>query len=393
MFIRSFKVVCFVFFGLGLLAPLAPAAAQPPTIVVSGAGSPATNGANLQSALANVRSPEGLVKLEPGTYDLGTLSLVMRDGVDVEGSGRDNTTIRSTTGGLPVVFNTGIRSELREVRVENHSLQFANLPAVQISSDFARLSRVDVSTNLGYQGSGILLDACSARLSDVTVTMQPRINDSIVGVYAVGGAPVFENLEVLIKSGGILGTHRGVVLSDSAAIIDELTIVGAPDHDGLSVGVGIEDHSPDVVTSPVLVKIRDAEIMVYTGGLGQQAYAVSVSHNQLELRDSQAEASTSGFWGYTAGLVGTDDTIVTVHGSTLRGTGDGGRGVASGSSIDTSSPTILVHHSVVEGSTGAYDVQDGSISLGASQLIGTRPGGATCANSYDASFSSLNGPC
>jgi hypothetical protein len=390
---RSLKILGFVVVCLGVVLPGGPAAAQPPVVVVSGAGTPAVNGSNLLTALTVVRAPDGLVQLEPGVYDVGTVSVVVPDGVDIAGSGRGVTTIRSATGAVPVVFNPGVHSELRDVRVENHSLQFANQPAVRIASDFVHLSRVDVSVNLGFQGTGILLDACSARLTHVTVAVAPRINDSVIGVYAVGGAPVFEDLEVVIAQGGILGTHRGVVLSDAAATIDGLTVVGATDHDGYSVGVSVEDHSPDVVTEPVLVKIRDADIQMFTDSLGQQAYGVTVSHNHLELRDSKAVATSTSFWTYTAGLVATDDTQVVVYGSTLRGAGDGGRGVISGSAIDTSNPSLVVHHSVVEGSTAAYDRQDGTISFGASQLLGGRPGGVTCANSYDVAFAVLNGPC
>lgn len=382
----------FIFFALLLLIVCLPASAQVPTIVVSGAGAPLVNGANLWNALAAVRSPDGLVKLEPGIYDMGTLSLVMRDGVDIEGSGRDNTTIRSTVGGVPVVFNPGIRSELREVRVENHSLNSVNQPAIRIASNSARVSRVDVSIDLGYQGVGIIIDVASPRLNDVDVFVQPRINDSVAGIFALGGAPTFENLKVVMKSGQATGIQRAVVLSDSAATIDGLTIVGSTDLGGTSTGLSVEEPSPSLVEAPVLAKVRDADIKVHTTGSGVQAFAVAVAHNHLELRDSKVEASSGASWIYSAGLAGSDDGQATVYGSTLLGTGAGGRGATS--TAPAANTVLIVHHSVVDGVVATYDEQAGSISFGASQLVGPRPLlNATCANSYTNLYAVLNGAC
>ncbi len=378
-------------FGLfiGAVCAAPPATAQP-TIVVSGANAPAVNGANLLAALAAVRAPQGLVKLEPGTYEVpGSIS--MRNGVDLEGSGRGTTTIRAVNGSVPVVFNAGVVAELREVRVENSAANSAGLPAILIASSGARLSRVDASLDLAFLG--IVIDQASPRLNDVDILVQPRVGDSAVGLYAVGGAPVIENLRVVFRSGSG-NIHRGVVLADSAATIDALTIVGATDLRGLSVGVAIENPAPDLVVPPVVVKIRDADIRVHTAQLGQQAYAISVAFNHLELHDSRASASTN-LAAFTAGLVGLDGAVVAVHGSVLRGLGDGGRGVWSGVPGDPTSPTLGIHHSRVEGETQVYQRNAGTISFGASQLIGARPAplSAACAHAYDAAYALLNGPC
>lgn len=83
-----------------LLLTSTTATAQIRTILVSPVpGDPVASGTALRNALAGIPSPSAtnrwLVKIEPGTYDVGGgTSLAMRPYVDVEGSGIEATTIR-----------------------------------------------------------------------------------------------------------------------------------------------------------------------------------------------------------------------------------------------------------------------------------------------------------
>ena len=101
------------------------AAAQIRTVLVSPVpGDPVASGTALRNALAGISSPSStnrwLVKIEPGTYDIGTTSLPMRSWVDIEGSGIDATTIRGTVDGTSLVaatINGANNTELRLLTV------------------------------------------------------------------------------------------------------------------------------------------------------------------------------------------------------------------------------------------------------------------------------------
>ncbi len=92
------------------------------TIVVGGAGAPLVNGANFFNAVIGIPAPgpanRWLVKLEPGTYDIGVLTLVLRDYVDIEGSGpwRDGTFIDPGRGSHG--HRLRHRNRLRRLRLE-----------------------------------------------------------------------------------------------------------------------------------------------------------------------------------------------------------------------------------------------------------------------------------
>jgi hypothetical protein len=93
--------------------------AQIRTVLVSPVpGNPVASGTALQSALAGISSPSAtnrwLLKIEPGIYDIQSGSLQMRPWVDVEGSGTNLTTIRST--GTTIIGASD--TELRMLTVE-----------------------------------------------------------------------------------------------------------------------------------------------------------------------------------------------------------------------------------------------------------------------------------
>jgi hypothetical protein len=95
------------------------------TVIVRPLGTPVQNGTALLGALAGITTAAGgnpwLLKLEPGNYDLGATSLVMKPFVDIEGSGENVTKDHGHRPGHQrrrdhqAVSNT----ELRQHTVEN----------------------------------------------------------------------------------------------------------------------------------------------------------------------------------------------------------------------------------------------------------------------------------
>src|SRR5262245_24259753 len=103
------------------------AAAQIRTELVSPVpGDPVASGTALRNKLAAISSPSStnrwLLKIEPGTYDIGTTSLPMRSWVDIEGSGIGATTIQGTVDGSGLTagtINGASNTELRMLTVSS----------------------------------------------------------------------------------------------------------------------------------------------------------------------------------------------------------------------------------------------------------------------------------
>ena len=115
--IRTLVVVLSVFGCLLLNSSVA--SAQIRTVIVSPVpGNPVASGTALQNALAGISAPSEtnrwLLKIEPGTYDMQSNSLQMRPWIDIEGSGINVTTIRSSQTTIRGASN----AELRMLTVE-----------------------------------------------------------------------------------------------------------------------------------------------------------------------------------------------------------------------------------------------------------------------------------
>jgi hypothetical protein len=144
-----------------------------------------------------------LVKILPGSYNLGSQALVMAPGVDIEGSGEENTTISSTAGatsttGTVVGANF---SELRMVRVNNSGVPFARGVFASSVTGF-RVTRVKVVVNQAFTSSemrGIDLRQSSAVLSDVNV-LADGLQTLAIGVANGSGDVVITDSTLLART-------------------------------------------------------------------------------------------------------------------------------------------------------------------------------------------------
>jgi hypothetical protein len=158
------------------------------TIVLDVEGGSSAAGAALLAAVSGITSPSAsnrwLVRLEPGTYDVGG-TLIMRSFVDIEGSGRGVTVILGSATAELVRVEAG--AELRHVTVRN---TFPSNTAVGIT----------------------LSSAGEARLKDVRVEVPGGD-----GVHVANGTLIASETEIVAGALGIKCTfgfvrfNRGVV--------------------------------------------------------------------------------------------------------------------------------------------------------------------------------------
>lgn len=330
------------------------------------------------------------MKVEPGQFDLGTQALALRDYVDIEGSGRGVTVITSailpsSPWGATVFAAPGVHAETRELTVRNTAPD--NFGAgVYVLSDTVRLIRIDVELDTANGGTGVILDTCTAEVVEVSTRLAASsVFGRMVGVFAVGGGPRLVDVLVTadVPDSGLV---RGVVLQDAAATVDQLTVTAPVATPINQQGIGIEIVRTGGGAGPAnQPAISNARLTVG----GPQSYGILVSGGaQPEIRDTVATVSVAYF---ATGMSVRTGSHVKLYGSRLRG--DGGAVFGLGIHLDGSTSSAEIHHSIVEGTTGAYLTNGGTLSFGASQLLGPRPGGAACTYSYDGAFAPLNGPC
>jgi hypothetical protein len=149
---------------------------------LSPVGTDAENGTALLEALSNITDASAtnpyLLHIEPGTYDLGTGSLQMKEYVDIEGSGELTTNITSSVSDCSQATVEGAdNAELRFLWVTN--------------------------TSTGNCGTAVLNDSACPRLTQVTAGVIGGTND-MKGVYNENACTIMTNANAC-ASGGATG--------------------------------------------------------------------------------------------------------------------------------------------------------------------------------------------
>lgn len=201
------------------------------TILVSPVGSPTQNGTALVAAVnaltdASCDNPY-LVRVEPGLYDIGNNSLVMKACVGIEGGGELVTEVRSagfanTSAGTIVgaadtelrrltVKNVGGNAAAVAIFANNASLKLTHVTALAAggtsfnfaiyfkSTAVADVSGVTAEARGGATARGIYNQASSPFMTDVRASAGEA--DVNAGVYNDASTPIMTNVDAIASSG------------------------------------------------------------------------------------------------------------------------------------------------------------------------------------------------
>ncbi len=192
------------------------------TVVVGAGDDAAANGTALLAAMAAVPTPasadEGwLIRLDPGSYDLGSSTLVMKPWTVVAGADRELTTITSSrcctqTATLLATVNAAASAELRDVTVLNTcdpvktGQKAAAVSNSQPGAVFRRITafcpgRAEYDHGLVNTGSDVIIDRVNA------------YGGSDVAEYGCGLESTGANTTILDTVA--MGTHGGLRVTGS----------------------------------------------------------------------------------------------------------------------------------------------------------------------------------
>jgi hypothetical protein len=338
-----------------IMAGTATAQTYQRTVIVSPVpGDPAASGQALLAVLENIPAPSEsdrwLIKIEPGIFDLGDSSLLMREWVDIEGSG-----------------NTEIQGRGRQ------DIKGATV----IGANHAELRELSVVTRAGKSAPmalGILLQGVSTRVHRVKVRSEGGTQGAD-GVYIVGGAPRLTELEI-----ECLGSPfaSGIVLEAATSASISASVIRVYGAGDTNRGILLQEAFQG--GEPMLHSVH-----ISASG-GRRAYGL-VARDKFEPPAIVIEASTllaSGASEENAGVAFTGGGgAARLVGSVIEAAGAMSHGVwvkVAGAKLRVSSSEISGDTAAASGAVGS----DGDVLLLSSLLAGGPTGpGTVCAGVTD----------
>lgn len=298
------------------------------TKVVSPGATNVESGTALRAAIDGITDGAAWrVKLEPGTYDLGSTGLRLKAGISLEGSGPEVTVVRSSAGGATTGTLVGVSG--------------------------AVVSALTVQ-NVGGSGPAMAIysEGETFTFHDLVATAQGGANDAYA-IYLKGAKGTFERVRTSAVSSGYANAFR---CRDCTARLHDIQA----DARGGTQSVGIYTAAGNVVLHDVNASATGATDNwgVYTDG--------NMSLVDVEALGSGGTRSTGFFVG---------EGNATVRDSVLRATGatTANEGLSSYTDFTqgTVFRTVTVHHSVLEGATAsAYRARYVDLRIANSQLAG-----------------------
>lgn len=254
------------------------------TIIVSPRATQTASGAALIAALEAITTASStnrfLLKLEPGTYEIGDTQLVMRDFVDIEGSGSNATTILSTRGhdmaGYPATaIVAGNFTELRDINLHNVSAGNNGANVIAMSNQSFSLRNVTMTSHCGGEAVGLLGFGSVISLFNTSITAGMGV-DGYGMLFNNPGIVTIRNSQIVARD--VTGEAIGLVTYDPGM---KLTIENSTFESvggTVSWGVAIGGGTASITGSGVTVGTTTARTALSVSG---SATNVTVHHSRF----------------------------------------------------------------------------------------------------------------
>ena len=380
------------------------------TLIIIPRGTAAENGITLIETILGINDADSskryLIHLEPGTYDLGTESLIMKSYVSIEGSGEGATLIR----GRPDAPNAGVvigasYCELRDLSI-HHTGGGAFALGIYNDNVSPSLTNLTVKAENGQQTYAIYNKNSAPSIDRVTCEASGTV-DIACGIYVSGGNPTYiKNLSA--KAAGGHNNYGVWNAAGSSTVLRNITAeasggtdcygifnqncncdmafitASASNGENLNAGVfntyslvsmvGLTANSSGGVHKNYGVYNSHSSVPVMNGVKASakgasEAHGIYNKMSELSLTNVNAEASaaTTKSCGMTnAPDSGTSSYVLSVDRSTFKGS----------------------NHSI--SSSGNY-----TLKIGLSKLDGAASGGGTwqCVGCFNGSYAALGPDC
>ena len=307
------------------------------TIVVSPVGTAEENGAALLAALDGIadNTPSNwyLIKIKPGTYDIGSTPLAMKRYVDIEGAGQSTTVIQgqceSAANDTGLVLGNSF-SEMRHITLKNECPASSTYQCRVVYNDFGDDP------------------------SFVHVTMEAANGSRTYGIYSDEECdPLLSDVKIKVR--------------------------------------GAADSNHGLCNSNADPRLKDVDIDIV--GYGADNYGIK-SENGSKVDVNNLTVNIIANMNYSYGIFNSSASTLAMRESVIDA-GDYGYAVLNDGNPASPGGNVYIDRSTISGNNASVDNRNASASffVGASKLDGHAGSNLTCAGAYDESNNPLNGTC
>ncbi len=264
---------------------------SPSVVTVYANGTNSQNGTALINAVNSVSAYSNtVIKLEPGTYNIGTQTLVMPTAVDLEGSGRDLTMIVGSNSACDVCIFNGVlmgnnNSEVRDLTISNIQTALDGVPyGVYNNVGNAKFSNVNIyveaAANSQVDAVGMWnVNANNPFLTDVKIEV---VNGKKgYGIMNISTNPWLSKVDISVTPDGSGSESYGIYNKNSSPWI-RYSYIGS--YSTAVKGFGIFSESTDSLS--YIVHVLWSEIVIAGGQSGEGhnfsgVYGGSLIHSNM----------------------------------------------------------------------------------------------------------------
>jgi hypothetical protein len=261
-------------------------------------------------------------------------------------------------------------------------------PAGPAGPDLAGATHVRVRGDRTPAANGEALRAALASITDAAAT-RPYVLQLAPGVYELGDRTLAMKPDVSITGAGaavtrITGDQRQIALDEALVLgadrtlLRDVTVTNRGD-------AGADLHNVLAVSGGAAMRIEDAVVEAETAVVRGWAL-IATGGSSVEVRDSRLVSDSRD----PNAALATEGSQLRIRGSELVAAG---QGHAHGLTARDPGTTAVVENSSIESSGRALNGIRGTITVGASRLVGGVSGDVTCVGSYDGNFAPLSASC
>jgi hypothetical protein len=255
--------------------------------------------------------------------------------------------------------------------------------------DLAGATHVRVRGDRTPTENGEALRAALASITDAAAT-RPYVLQLAPGVYELGDRTLAMKPDVSIAGAGAAVTRitgdqeqsavgAALVLGADRTLLRDVSVTNRGD-------AGTDFHNVFAVTGGAAMRIENA-VLEAESAVVRGWVLIATDGSSIDVRDSRL---TSDSAQDPAVVLAIGRSHLRIRGSELVATGQGN---AFGLTARDAGTTAVVEHSSIVSSGRALNEIGGAITVGASRLVGSVNGVATCVGSYDGNFAPLSASC